>query len=123
MQKLIKLMLICSLALAISGCSGWRFPGVFRIDIAQGNIITQDMVDKLQVGMTPRQVEYVLGSPMVRDPFFPNRWDYLYYYETGSGKQADNRITLYFENDRLSRVDTSQFKDPDTVEQHLKKKR
>lgn len=122
MQKLIKLILITLIVVLVSGCSGLRFPGVFRIDIGQGNIITQAMVDRLQVGMTPRQVEFVMGSAMIRDPFHPDRWDYLYYYETGSGVQVDNRVTLHFDNNRLSEIDLSQFKDPEGIQKHLNKR-
>ncbi|PIE40686.1 MAG: hypothetical protein CSA49_07240 [Gammaproteobacteria bacterium] len=114
-------MSICAIFLA--GCSTLRFPGVFRIDIAQGNIITTEMIEKLQVGMTKRQVEYVLGSAMIKDPFSPNRWDYIYNYETGRGTFVDNQLTLYFEGDQLQRIDTSRTKDPELVIEELKKGR
>ena len=77
------------------------------------------MVDKLRVGMTPRQVEYVMGSPMVADTFHPNRWDYIYSLETGKGIQIQNQLTLFFNNERLARIDTSRYKDPEQLRNDL----
>lgn len=104
----------------IAGCSSFRFPGVFRIDIGQGNIITAEMIEKLKVGMTKRQVEYVMGSAMIKDPFSPDRWDYIYNYETGRGTFVENQLTLYFEGDRLQRIDDSRLKAPEKVREQLK---
>lgn len=102
-----------------AGCSSMRFPGVYRIDIGQGNLLTKEMIEKLRLGMTPRQVEYVMGSPMIWDTFHPDRWDYLYSLETGKGLEVTNQLTLYFENERLARIDTSRYKDPDQLRDDL----
>lgn len=118
MQKLLIILLMFSVTL-LGGCSSLRFPGVFRIDIGQGNLITKDMVDKLRVGMTPRQVRYVMGSPMIADPFNPARWDYLYNLETGKGLMIENHLVLYFEGERLARIDNSAYKDPDALRAEL----
>lgn len=123
MQKLIRICLIASvltLTASISACSTLRFPGVFRIDIGQGNIISEGAREKLKLGMTPRQVEYVLGSPVIKDPLHPDRWDYVYNYESGKGGFVENRLTLYFDSDRLQKIDDSQFKNPDAVQEDLK---
>ncbi len=114
MQKLLIILLVFGATLT-SGCGSLRFPGVFRIDIGQGNLITKDMVDKLRVGMTPRQVRYVMGSPMIADTFNPNRWDYLYNLETGKGLLIENHLILYFEGERLARIDNSEYKDPEQL--------
>lgn len=116
-------MLVCILGclLLLSGCSSLRFPGVFRIDIGQGNIITKDMIEKLEIGMTKKQVEYVTGSAMIKDPFTPNRWDYVYNYETGQGALIENRLTLFFENDQLKKIDDSRLKDPENVRKELER--
>ena len=123
MNSVKPLSLVVILALVvmttISGCSVVRFPGVYRIDVGQGNLITQDMTAKLKLGMSPRQVEFVMGSAMIQDPFHPGRWDYFYSLETGSGIQAENRLTLYFENDRLARIDDSRYRDPNKVKQEF----
>lgn len=120
MQKLLVILLVLSTTLS-AGCGSLRFPGVFRIDVGQGNLITKDMVDKLRVGMTPRQVRYVMGSPMIADTFNPNRWDYLYNLETGKGLLVENHLVLYFEGERLARIDTTEYKDPEQLRNHLLK--
>jgi len=61
--------------LALAGCS---FPGVYKIDIQQGNVVTQDMIDQLRPGMTRRQVRFIMGNPLLTDTFHADRWDYLY---------------------------------------------
>lgn len=120
MQKLLISLLVIGATL-LSGCGSLRFPGVFRIDVGQGNLITKDMVDKLRVGMTPRQVRYVMGSPMIADTFNPDRWDYLYNLETGKGLLIENHLVLYFEGERLARIDNSEYKNPDQLRNDLLK--
>lgn len=115
------IMGLCTVILA--GCNNLRFPGVFRIDIGQGNIITSEMIEKLKVGMTKRQVEYVMGSAMIKDPFTPNRWDYIYNYETGRGTFVENQLTLYFEGERLQKIDKSKLEKPEEVLEKLKEGR
>lgn len=93
------------LALATSACSGMRvpqFPGVYKIAIAQGNIITQEMIDQLEPGMTRRQVIFVMGTPLVRDPYEQDRWDYVFNYQPGGGVRGQERVTLMFENELLT---------------------
>lgn len=96
------------LALALAACSSIprpQFPGVYKIAIAQGNIITQEMIDQLEPGMTRRQVVFVMGTPLVRDPYNQDRWDYVFNYQPGGGERGQERITLHFENDLLARFD------------------
>ena len=69
--------------LALAGCS---FPGVYKIDIQQGNVVTQDMIDQLRPGMTRRQVRFIMGNPLLVDTFHANRWDYLYSLQPGGGE-------------------------------------
>ena len=91
----------------LSGCSGassFMFPGVYRIDVPQGNIITQKQVDQLRPGLTKRQVTFILGTPLVRDTFNQNRWDYLYSFQRGGGERAQERLTVFFENDKLVKL-------------------
>ena len=77
------------------------FPGVYKISIPQGNIITQDMVDQLRPGMSKRQVIFVMGTPLVRDPFFQDRWDYVYSFQPGGGQRGQERISVFFTDDQL----------------------
>ncbi len=77
----------------------------YKLDIPQGNVISQEMLAKLKPGMTPSQVRFVLGTPLVVDPFHKERWDYVYSLVTG-GKQREHRhATVIFENDKLKTVE------------------
>ncbi len=102
-----QLLIIVPLALgaAVSACTGEHIPFVYKIDINQGNILNQDMVDQLEPGMNKARVRYVMGSPMLVDVFHENRWDYIYLRRPGRGKPEKRRITLHFENDQLARID------------------
>ncbi|MDG1475303.1 MAG: outer membrane protein assembly factor BamE, partial [Porticoccaceae bacterium] len=66
------------ITLLSSGCSWIKFPGVHKINVQQGNILDQEMVDKLQPGMSKTQVQFVLGTPIVTDSFNTGRWDYVF---------------------------------------------
>ncbi|WP_439886356.1 outer membrane protein assembly factor BamE [Pseudomonas sp. MBLB4123] len=84
---------------ALAGCS---FPGVYKIDIQQGNVVTQDMIDQLRPGMTRRQVRFIMGNPLLTDTFHSNRWDYLYSIQPGGGQRLQERVSLAFDgNDQL----------------------
>lgn len=96
------------LLLMLSGCNGigsMDFPGVYKIGIPQGNIITQEMVDQLRPGMTKRQVIFVMGTPLIRDPFHQDRWDYVYNYQPGGGVRGQERLTVFFVDDQLVRFE------------------
>ncbi len=93
-------LLLTSLTLtglfALAGCS---FPGVYKIDIQQGNVVTQDMIDQLRPGMTRRQVRFIMGNPLLTDTFHSNRWDYLYSIQPGGGQRLQERISVNFSAD------------------------
>jgi outer membrane protein assembly factor BamE len=100
--------LILPLVVAWAGCK--QVPDVptiispYKIDIQQGNVVTQEMVSKLKVGMTRAQVRFALGSPLVVDPFRTDRWDYVYSFQK-QGKQVERRrITVIFDEDKLVRI-------------------
>jgi outer membrane protein assembly factor BamE len=108
MRKLVLIIVgICALA----GCKSTPSvskavaPLVYKIDIQQGNVITQEMVAKLHQSMTPAQVRYVLGSPLVIDPFHPDRWDYVYLYEKGHQVTEHHRLTVIFADGKLARLE------------------
>ena len=92
MQKLFIALLT---AILLSGCA--EFPGVYKIDVPQGNIVTQEMVDQLRPGMTINQVRYVLGTPLLTDPFNKYRWDYIYHNKQADGIIIEDRLTLEFD--------------------------
>ena len=97
-----KVLLYTALALMIAGCS--EFPGVYKIDIPQGNVVTQEMVNQLRPGMTHSQVRYVLGTPLVTDTFSDGRWDYIYSIKEGDGQRYQERISVFFDSGKLSRL-------------------
>ncbi|TCK04898.1 outer membrane protein assembly factor BamE [Marinobacterium mangrovicola] len=89
-----------ALATLVSACS--EFPGVYKIDIPQGNVVTQEMIDQLRPGMTQSQVRYIMGTPLITDTFSPDRWDYLYSFKPGGGDRVQERVSLNFTDGKLS---------------------
>lgn len=84
----------------LSGCLS-----VYKLEIQQGNIVTQEMIDKLKPGLTRSQVRYVLGTPLVTDPFHQDRWDYYYYHRRSNEQTGESRhLTVIFKNDLLVTV-------------------
>ncbi len=81
----------------------WRSFGVYKMDINQGNYLSQDMVDKLKVGMTQQQVRQLLGTPLIASPFRTDRWDYVYEF-TRQGRVVEHRnFTVFFDDGKLAR--------------------
>jgi outer membrane protein assembly factor BamE len=92
----------------IAGCGGAPLlPGVspYKIDIQQGNYVTQDMVAKLKPGMTRAQVRFVLGTPLVVDPFRDDRWDYIYVYSKRGQVVEQRHMSVIFKDDKLVRIE------------------
>lgn len=97
-------MLLLS-TLFLSGCgNNFGFPGVYRIDVEQGNIVTEEMIGQLKPGMTRRQVRFVMGTPLIEDTFHPDRWDYRYTLRNGADTLNQKRVTVLFEGDALVNV-------------------
>ena len=91
----------------------WRSFGVYKMDVNQGNYLSQDMVDKLKVGMTQAQVKQVLGTPLVASPFRADRWDYVYEYSR-QGRVIEHRtFTVWFADSKLARWEGDAL--PETV--------
>ena len=84
---------------AISGCSSVpRIVNEYKIDVQQGNVLTQDMVSQLKPGLTKDQVRFVLGTPVLMDMFHANRWDYVYWLKKGStGTVVMRKFSTYFD--------------------------
>ena len=89
------------IASALSACSTLQFPGVYKVTIEQGNVITQEMVDQLKPGMSREQVEYIMGSALIKDSFNEQRWDYVYSIQKGDKARKQSRLTIFFEGDKL----------------------
>ena len=98
------------LALFVAACQGGILPTAFsltayKMDIQQGNIVTQEMVAKLQPGMTRSQVRFVLGTPLVADMFHADRWDYVYRLEQGGRMVEERKLVAVFSGDKLLRIE------------------
>lgn len=78
-----------------------NFPGVYKIDINQGNIVDQTMIDQIRPDMTERQVLYILGSPMLVDSFHQKRWDYLYSNQPSGEDRQQKKVSILFSEDNL----------------------
>jgi len=80
-------------------------PFIYRIDIHQGNIFSQEMVNQLKPGMTKRQVAFVMGTPLIEDAFHNDRWDYVYSNEPGGEDRMEKKFTVLFKNEELVSVE------------------
>ena len=90
---------------ALAACSYVPAVTPYRIDIQQGNYITQEMVSQLKPGMSREQVRFVLGTPLLADIFHADRWDYVYYRDPRVGAREQRRIAVFFSDDKLVRVE------------------
>jgi len=104
-------VILVALALASLTACGW-VPTLplgplkpYQMDIQQGNVVTQEMIAKVQPGMTRSQVRFALGTPLVADVFHPDRWDYVYQHRKGGELREQRRIVVVFKDDRLVRIE------------------
>lgn len=96
-RYLIITIALVSLA-ATSGC-------VYRQSIAQGNLVEQEDLDQVELGMTRNQVRFLLGTPMIDDPFHKDRWDYIYFLKIGRKDATFKRwLSIIFEDDLVSEI-------------------
>jgi outer membrane protein assembly factor BamE len=103
MKKLL-IIITCFASINLAACSFSPLHLVYKIDIQQGNVVTQDKVNQLKTGMNRSQIQFIMGTPLVIDTFHQNRWDYVYYFKPGYGKSREQRVTLFFKNDALADV-------------------
>ena len=115
MQK--PLILLCLGALSLTGCSGTEkkpeyrssplaeLPFVYKMTVQQGNIITEEMIDRLEPGMTRNQVRYLLGTPALTDIFHTDRWYYTYTIQRGHDEMESRHPGVYFDGETMARVE------------------
>lgn len=97
MKRLLLTLVLCA-TLVSGGC-------VYRATISQGNLIEQEDLDQVAIDMTRNQVRFLLGTPMIDDPFHADRWDYVYYLKVGRDDATFERwVSIFFENDRVSEI-------------------
>ena len=100
--------LLLTLAFFLMACTHegtFKLPGVYRIDIQQGSIIDSEMLARLKPGMDKNQVQFIMGTPPLVDPFHTDRWEYLYTFSKGGQQRKQRHITLHFEDDKLAYID------------------
>lgn len=98
---------IACLIFTLSACGSIEFPGVYRLPIAQGNIIDAKMITQLEVGMSESQVEYILGRALIRDTFSPDRWDYAYMLRDPENDTVIRQtLSIFFEEGALKSYTT-----------------
>ena len=98
MRKRLFLTLVLAASILASGC-------VYQAALSQGNLLDQEDIDQVEVGMTRGQVRFLLGTPMIDDPFHQNRWDYVYFLRIGRDKATFKRwISVYFEGENVTEI-------------------
>lgn len=104
-QLLIMFTLGASSLVWLQGCSYVPSITPHKIDIQQGNDVTEQMLSQVKVGMTQNQVRFLLGTPLLRDIFHKQRWDYPYlYYQAGTLKEK-RLLSLTFNGEILTRIE------------------
>jgi len=101
MQKNLRWIALC---LLLTGCA---FPGVFKINIDQGNIITQEQLDQLKPGLTRRQVHFILGNPLIVDSFNSNHETYVQTQQIAGGDINKQRLTIFYEDDTYTHYEST----------------
>jgi len=100
----MRYVLLSLLVLGLSGCSI-----VYKLPTRQGNVIQQEQLDKVQLGMTRDQVKFLLGTPIATSPFRTERWDYFGYYKSPRGDVSTRTVSFYFDDNKLARMDGAQL--------------
>lgn len=101
----MRTVVVLVMLLALSACS---LPVFFRVPVVQGNVVTAKNVEQLELGMTKRQVEYVMGTALINSSFENDRWDYVFYYRDPRAHVRKSELNLYFLDDRLVEIDGDQ---------------
>lgn len=102
----MKALRLVPLVLVLAACSSVNVPlSPYRIDVQQGNALEQESVEKLKLGLTRSQVRFLLGTPLLVDPFHGNRWDYVYNFRKAGKLTEERRLALFFEGDVLARIE------------------
>lgn len=105
MKKSLTRIIALSFSLLLAACSSW-LPDTYRIDIPQGNLITQEKVDQVKVGMNRRQVQRILGSPLLVDTFNQDRWDYFYSVKRKQEITIEHHVTIVFADNIVTEIIT-----------------
>lgn len=102
------------LNLVLLGCDS-KLLTVYKIDVQQGNAIEANDVNKITLGMTKEQVQYLLGTPIIIDSFHPDRWDYIYLFIPGYGERERRHLTLIFDRNEVIEIIKDNIVEDDVV--------
>jgi len=105
MNKFLIFILITSTLLA-SGCSRGLF-SVHKLDIQQGNALNAEDVERIKAGMTKKEVQSILGYPVVDPLFQPDRWDYVYHRKQPDTPIEQRHVSIYFQDDVVTQITSS----------------
>jgi outer membrane protein assembly factor BamE len=97
----MRFLFIALAIISLGACTFVGFPGVYKIDVEQGNIVKREDLDQLKPGMSRRQVRFILGTPLVEDTFNQDRWVYLYVKRNGQDVLNESQLNVNFEGDSL----------------------
>ena len=103
MPSALRALVVAALS-ALAACSPPALVTPYRMEIQQGNYISQDMVSQLRPGMSKDQVRFVLGTPLVTDIFHADRWDYVYFRDIQGRGREERKIAVIFEDGKLARI-------------------
>ncbi|HUL42597.1 MAG TPA: outer membrane protein assembly factor BamE [Burkholderiales bacterium] len=106
---------IILLVLFLAACSAETLVTPYKIDVQQGNVVTDEMLSKIKPGMTKAQVRYALGTPLIVDPFHADRWDYVYRMSKDGKLLDQSRLTVVFEGDQLKTIEGAAIPPSDNV--------
>ena len=102
----MKSILSLAVAISVAACSWVPNISPHRMEIQQGNFVSQEMVAQLKPGMSKDQVKFILGTPLIADVFHADRWDYVFTRLRSNSRELEQRrIAVYFEDGKLKRVD------------------
>ena len=102
----MKRYLSFALAISVVACSYVPSIRPYRMEVQQGNFVTQEMIGQIKPGMTRDQVRFALGTPLITDLFHGDRWDYIFVRQRANSQEVENRrISVIFDGDRLVRIE------------------
>lgn len=81
----------------------------YKIDVVQGNVVTREQLAALQIGMPRAQIPGVVGTSLLVSVFHANRWDYVFSFKRKGGPLESRRVTLWFEADKLARIEADEL--------------
>ena len=114
MTHTARLILLLAIAF-LGGCTALQGFSLkpYRMNIQQGNYLEAEAVDQVEIGMTQSQVRFLIGTPMIADPFNADRWDYVFFFKVGRTRsEVTSRLTVWFEEGRVVRIDR-----PESIEE------